>query len=210
MKEQEWLMSNDHREMLFFLKGKVSVRKLQLYTCACCRLVRWFDRDVIEMIEGYADRRVKRKDAMAAVKAAIPKGYIDPYCSYLFWSDKCYYGADIASAFCVPHSVIPRRDEDSVEVKQSQEAYYAELLRCIIGNPFRPVVADPGWLIWHDGLVVSMARQMYDSRDFSDMPVLADALEEAGCDNADILAHCRSEGSHVRGCWVVDALLGKE
>jgi hypothetical protein len=86
-----------------------------------------------------------------------------------------------------------------------------ELLHDLFGPLlFRPVTLDPAWLTWHGGLVVSMARQMYESRDFSDMPILADALEEAGCDNADILAHCREPGEHVRGCWVVDLLLGKE
>src|SRR5262249_20701254 len=80
------------------------------------------------------------------------------------------------------------------------------LLRDIFGNPFRPVALDPAWLSWHGGLLVSMARRMYDSRDFADLPVLADALEEAGCDNADILAHCRGPGPHVRGCWVVDLI----
>src|SRR5262249_18535529 len=59
------------------------------------------------------------------------------------------------------------------------------------GNLFRPVIRNPNWLIWHGGLLVSMARQMYDSRDFTDMPILADALEESGCTNADILGHCR-------------------
>jgi hypothetical protein len=83
------------------------------------------------------------------------------------------------------------------------------LLRCILGNPFRPVTIDPGWLTWHDGLLVSMARQMYESRDFTDMPILADALEEAGCTDQDILGHCRSGREHVRGCWVVDLVLGK-
>ena len=50
---------------------------------------------------------------------------------------------------------------------------------------------------------------MYESRNFARMPTLADALEEAGCTNADILAHCRQPGEHVRGCWVLDLLLGK-
>jgi hypothetical protein len=83
------------------------------------------------------------------------------------------------------------------------------LLRDIFGNPFRLVIFDPAWLTWHDGLLVSMARQMYDSRDFSDMPILADALEEAGCSNADILGHLRGPGPHVRGCWAIDWCLGK-
>jgi hypothetical protein len=81
------------------------------------------------------------------------------------------------------------------------------LLRDIFGNPFRPVALDPAWLTWHDGLLVSMARRMYDSRDFTDMPILADALEEAGCSDQDILAHCRQPGEHVRGCWIVDLFL---
>ena len=83
------------------------------------------------------------------------------------------------------------------------------LLRDILGNPFRLVSLDPVWLTWHGGLLVSMAQRMYDSRDFSDMLVLADAMEEAGCTNQDILAHCRSGGEHVRGCWVVDLVVGK-
>jgi hypothetical protein len=57
---------------------------------------------------------------------------------------------------------------------------------------------------------VRVAKAIYQSRAFQDMPILADALEDAGCDNADILAHCRRPGPHVRGCWVVDLILGKE
>jgi hypothetical protein len=86
----------------------------------------------------------------------------------------------------------------------------AEILRDVFGNPFRPVTSNPAWLRWHDGLLVSMARQMYDSRDFIDMPILADALEDAGCTDADILTHCRQPGEHVRGCWVLDLILGKK
>jgi hypothetical protein len=65
-------------------------------------------------------------------------------------------------------------------------------------------------LEWPTSTVVTLARQMYESRDFSAMPILADALQDAGCENADVLAHCRGPGPHVRGCWVVDLLLGKE
>ncbi|HEY7312362.1 MAG TPA: hypothetical protein VH643_23565 [Gemmataceae bacterium] len=93
-----------------------------------------------------------------------------------------------------------------------QAAIKAEcaLIRDIFGNPCHPTTNSPTWLSWHDGLLVSMARRMYDSRDFSDMPVLADGLEEAGCANQDVLSHCRQQGDvHVRGCWVVDSLLGK-
>jgi hypothetical protein len=74
-------------------------------------------------------------------------------------------------------------------------------------NPFRPVAFDPEW---RTSTAVALAGQMYEARDFSAMPILADALQDAGCDNADILDHCRSPGPHVRGCWVVDLVLGKE
>jgi hypothetical protein len=83
---------------------------------------------------------------------------------------------------------------------------HSDYIRDIFGNPFRPVAADPCWLT---SPVLDLARTMYDSRDFGPMPILGDALEEAGCNNADILAHCRGGGPHVRGCWVVDLVLGK-
>ncbi|HEY7315561.1 MAG TPA: hypothetical protein VH643_39900 [Gemmataceae bacterium] len=98
---------------------------------------------------------------------------------------------------------------NAAEAVPSEPPVQAALLRDIVGDPFHPISADSAWLTWHDGLLVSMAQKMYDSRDFSAMPVLADALEEAGCQDADILGHCRSGGEHVRGCWVVDALLDK-
>jgi hypothetical protein len=76
-------------------------------------------------------------------------------------------------------------------------------------NPFRPVTIDPSWLTWNGGTVPKLAQAIYEERRFGDLPILADALEEAGCSEPTILAHCRSEGPHVRGCWVVDLLLGK-
>jgi hypothetical protein len=88
--------------------------------------------------------------------------------------------------------------------------FLLELVRCIFTNPFRPAPAlDPAWLAWNGGTVVKMAAAIYDERRFSDLPILADALEDAGCTDADILAHCRGPGEHVRGCWVVDLLTGR-
>jgi hypothetical protein len=85
----------------------------------------------------------------------------------------------------------------------------SHLLRCVFGTPFRSVVLDSNWLTWQGDTVTNLAQAIYDERRFADLPILADALEEAGCDNADILTHCRTPAEHVRGCWVVDALLGK-
>jgi hypothetical protein len=81
------------------------------------------------------------------------------------------------------------------------------LLHCLIGNPFRPITFAPAW---RTDTAVTLAQQMYDSREFGAIPILADALQDAGCDNEDILSHCRGDGLHVRGCWVVDLVLGKE
>lgn len=85
----------------------------------------------------------------------------------------------------------------------------ADLLRDIFGNPFRPFTFDPAWLTRNKGVVVNVAESIYRDRTFRRMPDLATALEQAGCDNLAILAHCREAGIHVRGCWLLDTLLGK-
>jgi hypothetical protein len=82
----------------------------------------------------------------------------------------------------------------------------AEVLRCVLGNLVRPAVFEP---VWRTEAAVGLARGMYESRDFGPMPVLADALEDAGCAAEGVLAHCRGDGPHARGCFVVDAVLGK-
>ena len=82
-----------------------------------------------------------------------------------------------------------------------------QLLRDIFRNPFRPLTIDPRWLT---STVVDLATAIYQEKAFDRMPILADALTDAGCDNEEIIAHCRSAGPHVRGCWVVDLLLDKK
>jgi hypothetical protein len=80
------------------------------------------------------------------------------------------------------------------------------LLRDLCGNPFRPTVLDPGW---RTPAVVAIAGASYDDRDFTALPILADALEDAGCGDAIVLEHCRQTADHARGCWVIDGLLRK-
>src|SRR5437763_179581 len=82
----------------------------------------------------------------------------------------------------------------------------ANLLRDIIGNPCCPVAFAP---VWRTPTVTAVAQTIYAERRFADLPILADALEEAGCSCAEILDHCRQPGEHVRGCWVVDLVLNK-
>jgi len=94
-----------------------------------------------------------------------------------------------------------------VHRSSDSRAALCNLIRCIFGNPFRPVTFDPRW---RSESAVALARTAYDTGNFSLLPILADALEEAGCDNTDVLTHCRDpNGVHVRGCWVVDGVLGK-
>jgi hypothetical protein len=86
--------------------------------------------------------------------------------------------------------------------------FIIDLMHEVIGNPFWPVVFSSKW---RTSTAVAIAQGMYESRDFGAMPILADALQDAGCDSDDVLDHCRDpERVHVRGCWVVDLVLGKE
>ena len=93
--------------------------------------------------------------------------------------------------------------------KDAEQTEQARLVRCIFGNPFSPTVADPAWLAWRDGAIPQLAQALYDDRDFAALPILADALEEASCGDAELLAHLRGSGPHARGCWALDLVLGK-
>ena len=90
---------------------------------------------------------------------------------------------------------------------QRVRCLHRQFLYDIFGNPFRPITLDPRWLT---SSVLDLSRTIYDERVFERMPIIADALMDAGCDSEEIINHCRGPGPHVRGCWVVDLLLGKE
>jgi hypothetical protein len=90
---------------------------------------------------------------------------------------------------------------------RAEKTAQANLVRDIFGDSFRTVAFSSEW---RTDTALALARQMYDACDFSAMPILADALQDAGCDSEEILGHCRGDGPHVRGCWVVDLVLGKE
>jgi hypothetical protein len=95
--------------------------------------------------------------------------------------------------------------ENVGSVVAEEHARQCRLLRDVFGNPFRPAVVEPGWLT---GIVVGLARGILAERAFDRLPILADALEEAGCSEPEVLAHCRDDAPHVPGCWVIDTLLG--
>ena len=102
-------------------------------------------------------------------------------------------------------------DAAQLQAFENEQAVQCQLLRDIFGpTPFKVVELDRTVLVWNNGTVAKMAHGIYDERAFDGLPVLADALEEAGCHDLDILTHCRQPGEHVRGCWVVDLVLGKK
>jgi hypothetical protein len=114
-----------------------------------------------------------------------------------------------AAARLAPDNLTRGGRSAAQRVYARERAAQSQMLRDIFGNPFRLVAVDLTWPAWNDGTVRRIAQAIYDERAFDRMPILADALEDAGCDSADILNHCRSGSEHVRGCWVVDLLLGK-
>jgi hypothetical protein len=210
--EEEWLGSTDPRPMLEFLRGKASDRQLRLFACAYCRAVRGTQHllpgTAVAVAERYVDGLASDEDLTAERRGApFPNEYAD-------WvvAPSAYAGAWQAVAWLTSARDLMMIDPDAcrhVPVPLDDTvARSVSLLRDILGpRPFRPVAFDPAW---QTARVVALARATYDDCAFDRLPTLADALEEAGCDNADILAHCRGPGPHVRGCWVVDLLLGKQ
>jgi hypothetical protein len=98
----------------------------------------------------------------------------------------------------------------------AEPAAQSVLFRDLFGTPFRPIILKRAWLTWHNATILKLAQAIYEDRqlpsghlDAHRLAVLADALEDAGCTDQDVLGHCRGQGPHVRGCWVVDLLLGK-
>jgi hypothetical protein len=121
-------------------------------------------------------------------------------------------GASHEAAWAMAWAVAGDRESGvTAAAKRAELQVQSTLLRCIFGRlPFRPVTVDPDWLDWNGGTVPQIARATYEERAFDRLPVLSDALEEAGCTDADVLGHCRGGGMHVRGCWVVDLIAGKD
>ncbi len=114
----------------------------------------------------------------------------------------CNIAADILDAFKTT-----KADRVLIVVTDPGLATEGDVIREVFGDPYRDATFTPEW---RTDTVIALARQMYETREFSAMPILADALQDAECDNTDILDHCRGPGPHVRGCWVVDLVLGKE
>jgi hypothetical protein len=98
-------------------------------------------------------------------------------------------------------------DRSTQRPTEAEEVHQAHILRDLVGAGSVPPPLPAAWLHWNDRCVVKLARTIYDEHYFDDMPILGDALEDAGCDLPAILDHCRQRAPHVRGCWLLDAIL---
>ena len=212
MTEREWLSSTEPQAMLthLHLRGGVSSRKWRLYAVASCRqnfcrLLKGSQRwEAIEAVLSTALRHVERhadgqmdyetlRDVLQSLRKASPD-LAEKTCVFPEWLNRSALRSPYEAA-CAMDWPLTRKS-------------HADLLRCLFGNPFRPTVLEPDWLTRHDGKVLQLAQAFYDMGALDRLPELADALEEAGCHDTEILAHCRQPGPHVRGCWAVDLVLG--
>jgi hypothetical protein len=235
MNEGKWLQCTSPMPMLDFLQGKVSERKLRLFAVACCRpfwhLLDARKRRAIEILERYADggttenevrglaRLFDKSDAepahLAVANAVMSLLNLlapaDPTRDAMF---AAYHAARAAGKEAGPgwessHDEEGGEDRESLPgaIARAQESLaQCRLLRDIAGDPFRPVAVD---LAWNVPAVAARARIIYESRTFDRMAELAVSLADAGCADNRILEHCRAAGPHVRGCWLLDLILGK-
>jgi hypothetical protein len=215
MTEEEWVRASDReiRDAAFALDP----RRRRLLAVAVCRAMgRWVDfpavHDALNVVETFADTgktKAALRRARQAVQALREKLLRGSSTDSGLWLT--LFTVQIAAS---ENAVFGTLEEarrslalaEGISAEAAQRHFYAPY-REIVGNPLRPVALAPEW---RTPTAVALAREAYDSRDFSAMPILADALQDAGCDSDDILDHCRDpKGSHVRGCWVVDLVLGK-
>jgi hypothetical protein len=204
MTEAEWRNGGSPEAMLNYLGPGACPRKLRLYAVACCRRVWHLLRDehsrgAVEAAERYAEGLDDAVRLAAAGEAAggghgAARAATQPSAWVAAWD--AAWEARLAARDGVPGTDW-----------EKERAHQAGLLRELFVNPFAPPRVEPAWLWANDGAAARLARALRDEQRFDAMPILADALEEAGCASPDLLGHCRVRGPHCRGCWALDALL---
>jgi hypothetical protein len=219
MNESTWLTSGAPELLIRHIAEIGSVRKHRLFAIACCRRI-WShipdprSKDAVEVADRFADGRATGNELDLARRAAEQAerehaSQINDDASDLryFGTNSCHLAVGTDAGRCL------RAWHDAAETALTTGARWhdelfeiCELVREIYGNPFSPVPLDEAWLTPD---VVGLALAAYDDRAFDRLPILADALDESGCRHPDVLSHCRSGEPHVRGCWVVDMILGK-
>jgi hypothetical protein len=201
MTEEEWLASEDAANMLRFVVSAASDRQLRLFACAVCRKIGFrlseAGERAVEVAEAFADGQGDEWDLTVADEV---------FETQLQSGHSLQMGYQRLAGICLLADIANRHGLTFL-ADRSTHFTGSALLRDIFGNPFRSIPLVPEW---RTDTAVILAQEMYESRDFSAMPILADALQDAGCDNPDVLSHCRDTSlTHGRGCWVVDLVLNK-
>ena len=210
--EKSWFSCTDRSEMIAVTLPRVTQRKLRLLGCACVGLYWTWGLEgeipkAVRVAEAYADGDAIIDDMQGAA-AELRASRLQCEELYRPYPRTC----ELTESLLLPEidrvffGEMNGFEADMHIVDEPELAIHATYIRDIFGNPFRPVAFVPEW---RTEAAVGIAAQMYDSRDFGNMPILADALQDAGCDLPEVLDHCRVPATHVRGCWVVDLLLGK-
>jgi hypothetical protein len=201
MTEAEWHVCTDPALMQDMLRRTASVRRMCLFVCACCRRSPGMVADprrvaALATVEAFVEGGAweKRGEARALTQEVLSAVTEDD-------------GLPLVQS---PGGAILDRELLKSTIIGLGDRVRCELVREVMGNPFEPVPLNPRWLHWEDDTVLRVARTLYDTRQFEGLSVLGDALLEAGCGHRDILMHCRQPGPHVRGCWLLDRLLGKQ
>ncbi|QJW99616.1 hypothetical protein [Frigoriglobus tundricola] len=228
MNEEEWLACEDTQRLMeylgWFLRGaQRRERKELLCEVACWRrifpLIKQFGRTAVEQYERMADGLVSEDEVEAARAAAITaceQGAENASCQAVLNLEAAREAVGCEAVRCVRPPAFDPDDPAQSQIDNAafrracadENAAQCVIFREIFGNPFQPVSFDPTWRT-SDALL--LAQGIYEERAFDGMPILVDALQDAGCDSADILNHLRDVGAtHVRGCWALDLVLGKE
>ena len=232
--EIAWLACNTPQPMLEFVRGMASQRKLRLFAVACCRLVwDWFpqlvSREAVEVAERYADGKASRQELLAGRRAADPRWKEDEDTSIASawtcaWATTDFAGWRAANDAARTAAITPRPDawfriirrlrptqemrEESKaacqQMQRTQLAAQAVILRDLF-HPFRRSRPLPRAVLrWNDETAVHIAQSIYNERSFTRLSILADALLDAGCEDEELIRHCRTQGPHFRGCWALD------
>ncbi len=232
--EVRWLNGTRPIDLLYHLRFEASERRTILFNCACCRRI-WHlidseDRGAVTEAESNCDDRVALHELDLRLEPeqiadlvmhglGPPNHEVSEDLRHLLSTRTAIrlrlggrgYGiGSLANAVAGLTAGAASKDTRSSvhsAALQAEEEFQARLARDIFGNPFRPVTFDPRW---RSSNSVEIARTIYEDRAFDRMPILADALMDAGCEEPRIIEHCNGPGPHVRGCWVVDLVLGKE
>jgi hypothetical protein len=209
MDETRWLTKNNLVEMMNYLTERTTPRKLILFGCACCRqseelMGEPHCSEIIGRLEQFADGEISSQRLTMMLNSQFPLRDFPP--SEFFVSGVVEIIRNPWSGALHLSAAAMRSDTADSNI----DAIGCNLLRDVIGNPFRPSPLDSAIVSRIDPAAIILARSMYTNRAFSHLPYLGDALEEAGCADTAILKHLREPGMHVRGCWVLDSVLRRE